>query len=63
MMGKKALEAAQYMVDNLKLHDRITPEEFLAKREAALDSMFPEAQLLPGKRTQDALTPPSGCWQ
>ena len=44
----KALEAARYLVDQLQLHDRITPEEFLAEREAALDSMFPTAQLMPG---------------
>ena len=48
MMGKKALEAAQTLVDELGLHGQITPEQFLAEREEALDSLFPTAQLLPG---------------
>lgn len=48
MMGKKALEAAEYLVDSLKLGGKLTPQEFLAKREAALDAMFPSAELLPG---------------
>ena len=48
MMGKKALEAAQTLVDELDLHGHITPEQFLTEREEALGSMFPTAQLLPG---------------
>ena len=48
MMGKKALEAAEILVDELDLHGHITPAQFLAEREEALDSMFPAAQLLPG---------------
>ncbi|KAI7840608.1 hypothetical protein COHA_005758 [Chlorella ohadii] len=48
MMGKKAIEAARTLVDELDLHGKITPEEFLTEREEALDEMFPTAQLLPG---------------
>ena len=48
MMGKKALAAAQLLVDQLQLHDQVTPEEFLRQREEALDGMFPTTQLLPG---------------
>ena len=54
MMGKKALEAAQTLVDELDLHGHVTPEQFLSEREEALDSMFPTSQLLPGA---------GGCWR
>ncbi|CAG9461296.1 unnamed protein product [Pedinophyceae sp. YPF-701] len=48
MMGKRALEAAQVLVDDLGLHGRITPEAFVQERERILDELFPDAQLLPG---------------
>jgi hypothetical protein len=48
MMGKKAIEAARLLVDELGLHSQITPEDFLREREEALDTMFPTSQLLPG---------------
>jgi hypothetical protein len=35
MMGKKALEAAQILVQDLQLHGQITPEEFVTEREQA----------------------------
>ena len=49
MMGMKALEATQYLVDKLGIQDQVTPEEFLRQREAALDAMFPSAVLMPGQ--------------
>ncbi|EFN53572.1 hypothetical protein CHLNCDRAFT_25699 [Chlorella variabilis] len=48
MMGLKAIEAARVLVDELELQGQLTPEQFLADREEALDEMFPTAQLLPG---------------
>ena len=33
MMGRKALEAAQILIDDLQLGGRITAEEFLKDRE------------------------------
>lgn len=48
MMGKKALAAAQVLVDELGLQGQLEPAAFVAEREALLDAMFPEAQLMPG---------------
>mmetsp|Transcript_20908 Transcript_20908/g.57978 ORF Transcript_20908/g.57978 Transcript_20908/m.57978 type:complete len:231 (+) Transcript_20908:96-788(+) len=48
MMGKKALDAAKILVDELDLSESLTPEEFVAMREQRLDEMFPTSQLLPG---------------
>jgi HAD superfamily hydrolase (TIGR01509 family) len=48
MMGQKAIEAAQIFVTELDLEDVLTPEDLLTQREAALDEMFPNSQLLPG---------------
>ena len=47
-MGKKAMEAAQLLVDSLELQGQLTPQDFLAQREAALDAMFPSSELMPG---------------
>lgn len=48
MMGKKALEAAKILVDELELGEQITPEEFVRAREERLDQMFPTTKLMPG---------------
>jgi len=48
MMGRKALEAVEIMIDELELRGRISAEEFLAEREKLLDKLFPEAKLMPG---------------
>lgn len=48
-MGKKALEAAEWLIDKLQLEGRLSAQEFLDKREKALDGMFPQAELLPGE--------------
>ena len=48
MMGKKAMEAAQLLVDSLQLEGQLTAHDFLAQREAALDAMFPSSELMPG---------------
>ena len=49
MMGKKALDAAKILIEETGLQGRLTPEEFLKEREAKLDELFPQAELLPGK--------------
>jgi (DL)-glycerol-3-phosphatase len=48
MMGKKALQAAQTLVQELDLEGRLSPEEFIKKREEMLHVLFPQSQLLPG---------------
>eukprot|EP00879_Flechtneria_rotunda_P008552 GHRR01008959.1.p1 GENE.GHRR01008959.1~~GHRR01008959.1.p1 ORF type:complete len:293 (+),score=67.09 GHRR01008959.1:132-881(+) len=48
MMGKKALDAAQVLIDELGLHDVLTPEQFLKQREEILDRLFPTSPLMPG---------------
>ena len=48
MMGRKALDAANIMIDIYKLQDHITAEEFLKERESILDQLFPNCDLLPG---------------
>ena len=49
MMGKKALDAAKILIEETGLQGHLTPEEFLKEREAKLDELFPQAELLPGK--------------
>lgn len=46
MVGRPALESARYLVDALDLP--ITPEQYLAEREAALERHMPEAEPMPG---------------
>lgn len=48
LLGLKAIEAARVCIAELGIQDRLTPEEFLAKREAGLAELFPTAELLPG---------------
>jgi (DL)-glycerol-3-phosphatase len=48
MMGQKALPAAQTLVSELGLEGQLTPEDFVKEREEMLQTMFPEAKLLPG---------------
>ncbi len=48
MMGKKALDAAMILIEETGLQGQLTPEEFLREREASLDRLFPQAELLPG---------------
>lgn len=48
MMGQKALPAAQTLVSELGLEGQLEPEDFVKEREEMLDTMFPEAKLLPG---------------
>ena len=42
------LPAAQVFVENTGLAGQMTPEEFVAEREAALDKLFPYSALMPG---------------
>jgi len=48
MMAKKAVEAAQILIDDLDLQDHITAEQFVIEREQLLDELFARAELLPG---------------
>lgn len=51
LLGLKAIEAARVWVSELGLEDQLQPDEFLEKRETALDLLFPSAELLPGAGT------------
>ena len=46
MIGRKALDAARYLVEALELP--ITAEEYLAEREAGLAALMPTADAMPG---------------
>eukprot|EP00298_Acanthocystis_sp_HF-20_P000429 c10575_g1_i1.p1 GENE.c10575_g1_i1~~c10575_g1_i1.p1 ORF type:complete len:439 (-),score=155.04 c10575_g1_i1:25-1341(-) len=48
MMGKKAIEAAKIAVEELELQEFFTPQSYLEEREAILDKMFPECNLMKG---------------
>eukprot|EP00775_Hariotina_reticulata_P007339 gene7340-7551_t len=48
MMGKKALDAAQVLIDELQLQGQLTPQDFLQQREEVLDKLFPTSALMPG---------------
>lgn len=48
MMGRKALDAVNVMLDIYKLHDKISAQEFLQEREIILDELFPTCELMPG---------------
>ncbi|EFJ20349.1 hypothetical protein SELMODRAFT_108997 [Selaginella moellendorffii] len=48
MMGKRAAEAAEIFVHDSGLEGILSPRDFLTQREAMLEVMFPESQLLPG---------------
>eukprot|EP00897_Mesotaenium_endlicherianum_P001482 jgi/Mesen1/1361/ME000013S00853 len=48
MMGKKAMEAAQVLVEEMQLEGQLTPEEFLHEREAMLGDLFPNSETMPG---------------
>jgi (DL)-glycerol-3-phosphatase len=48
MMGRKALPAAQALIDELQLHGQITAEEFVKEREQMLHDLFPECDVMPG---------------
>jgi len=48
MMGKKALEAAEVLVDELGLQGQLRPADFVREREELLAGLFPDAQLMAG---------------
>lgn len=48
MMGKKALQAAETLVQELGLEGQLAPEDFVKEREEMLHTMFPDSQLMPG---------------
>lgn len=48
MVGRPAIESARYLVQALDLP--MTPEAYLAEREAALERRMPEAEAMPGAR-------------
>ena len=48
MMGRKALDAVNVMLDIYNIRDKISAEEFLKERETILDELFPTCELMPG---------------
>merc|ERR1712194_987707 len=48
MMGKKALDAAEELIDGLGLQGKLTAADFIAEREKTLDQLFGDSKLLPG---------------
>ena len=48
MMGRKAVQAAQIMIDHYGIGDKLAAEDFVKEREEILDRLFPESELLPG---------------
>jgi len=58
MMGMKAIEAAKVFVEETGISDSLSAEQFLAEREAKLQSLFPTSDLMPGKWNY-ILLPPS----
>lgn len=48
MVGRPAIESARYLVQALDLP--MTPEAYLAEREAALERRMPETEAMPGAR-------------
>lgn len=48
MMGRRAVDAAQVMVEHYGLQGKMDPEKFVRDREALLDELFAECDLMPG---------------
>uniref|UniRef100_A0A7N2L2Z9 glycerol-1-phosphatase n=1 Tax=Quercus lobata TaxID=97700 RepID=A0A7N2L2Z9_QUELO len=47
MMGMKAIEAARVFVEETGISDSLTAEDFLVEREAMLQNLFPNSELMP----------------
>jgi pseudouridine-5'-monophosphatase len=50
MIGRSALDGAEYLVNALGIRDRLAPEEYLRRRAPRLDALFPSAREIPGAR-------------
>jgi MAF protein len=48
MTGRKALDAANIMIDHYGIRDVLDAADFLREREEILDKLFPSSELLPG---------------
>nr|ACO10412.1 Haloacid dehalogenase-like hydrolase domain-containing protein 1A [Caligus rogercresseyi] len=48
MMGRKALEGAQVLIEHYALQDKLSPQEFVDKRAEKVEKLFPTCRLLPG---------------
>jgi len=48
MMGRKALESAQILIDDLGLEGQLSAQDFVTEREQILDGLFAKASLMPG---------------
>jgi beta-phosphoglucomutase-like phosphatase (HAD superfamily) len=56
MMGKKAIEAARVFVEETGISKTLTAEDFLVEREAMLQKLFPDSELMPGTILLDYIT-------
>ena len=48
MMGRKALDGAEIMINHYGLEDKLLAEDFVREREEILDGLFPESRLMMG---------------
>mmetsp|Transcript_43399 Transcript_43399/g.92953 ORF Transcript_43399/g.92953 Transcript_43399/m.92953 type:complete len:424 (-) Transcript_43399:116-1387(-) len=48
MMGRKALDSAQIMIEELQLQGKLEAQAFVDEREKILDKLFAESALMPG---------------
>lgn len=50
MIGRSALDGAEYLVDRLGIRASLSPEEYLRRRKPRLDALFPTAREITGAR-------------
>ena len=54
MLGRKAGQSADAFISTLGLEGQLTRQEFLRQREAALTSVFPSCEFMPGAHACNA---------
>lgn len=55
-MGMKAIEAARVFVEETGISESLTAEDFLVEREAMLQNLFPNSELMPGIKNYFGVT-------
>ena len=48
MMGRKAIDGAETMIEDLGLGDELKAEDFLEERDRMMEELIPDTELLPG---------------